>query len=334
MKVKNEYIKIKTGEKKYDFHNLILDTYLTKFITKQLNIESDIYNSLDHCLVKFDTPFTNITEESQIQCRDFDICLIPPKVWEQEEGAKQISITYKYINTEMILDYETGQGITDFSKFYGKKITAIGFSYSFNPVKYVDAILDTNNYDIYFLKNQPLEVVRKDTISTDADFVSNSKLIKSPTHLLPKGCEQIIYQPPIEYDGTVSSFYDRGRGIIYSIAFTTSYPNINSELKDELIIGQDIQVNYNKNVLTLSPLINTKELTLAPSKNLAPRSNLCPRPENYKYCIIKYKIFQVVHSLYNEDIIETKTDTGLFYYQIFSINKFGNLKLEIKYERG
>lgn len=335
MKVKNEFIKIKTGDKKYEFHNLILDNYLTKFVINQITHNASI--SLDYCLLKFDTPFTNITEDSQIQCRDFDICLIPPKVWEQEEGEKQASITYKYINTEMILDYDIGEGINDFSKFYGRKITAIGFAPTFNPVTYIGAVLDTNNYEIYFLENQPLEVIRKDNISTDADFVSNSKLIKSPTHLLPKGCEQIIYQPPIEHDeGAFAYFNNRGYGIIYSIGFTSFYPNANTKLEDELILDQDIQINYDKNVLILSPLINTEILTkkLAPLTNLAPNSSLSPRAVNYKYCVIKYKVFQEVHSLYDGEIISTETDTGLFYYQILPINKFGNLKLEIKYERG
>lgn len=335
MKVKNEFIKIKTGDKKYEFHNLILDNYLTKFVINQITHNASI--SLDYCLLKFDTPFTNITEDSQIQCRDFDICLIPPKVWEQEEGEKQISITYKYINTEMILDYDIGEGIKDFSKFYGRKITAIGFASIFSPVSYIGAILDTNNYEIYFLENQPLEIIRKDTISTDADFVSNSKLIKSPTHLLPQGCEQIIYEPPIEHDeGAFAYFHDRGYGIIYSIGFTSFYPNANTKLEDELILDQDIQINYDKNVLILSPLINTEILTkkLAPLTNLAPNSSLSPRAVNYKYCVIKYKVFQEVHSLYDGEIISTETDTGLFYYQIIPINKFGNLKLEIKYERG
>lgn len=335
MKVKNEYIKIRTGKKKYDFHNLILDNYLTKFVLNQ--ISNNASTSLEYCLLKFDTPFTNITEESQIQCRDFDVCLIPPKVWEQEEGEKQISITYKYINTGMILDYDIGEGITDFSKFYGRKITAIGFSPFFNPNVYIGAVLDTSNYEIYFMKNQPLEVIRKDNISSDADFVSNSKLIKSPTHLLPMGCEQIIYQPPIEYDdGAFASFNDRGYGIIYSIGFTPFYPSANTKLEEELILDQDIQINYNQNVLILSPITNAEVLTkkLSPSTNLAPRNSLCPRAVNYKYCVIKYKIFQTVHSLYDGEIIETETDTGLYYYQILPIDKFGELKLQIKYERG
>ena len=58
MKIKNELVSIKMGDKQYDFNNLILDEYLKRFVKAQLNknniTKANIERTLRYCLIKFD----------------------------------------------------------------------------------------------------------------------------------------------------------------------------------------------------------------------------------------------------------------------------------------
>ena len=64
MKIRNDLISIKIGKKQYDFNNLILDTYLQRFIKGQLDKDylTSVLNDkeLRYCLFKFDTPLENL----------------------------------------------------------------------------------------------------------------------------------------------------------------------------------------------------------------------------------------------------------------------------------
>lgn len=348
MKIKNDLVSIKIGRKQYDFNNLILDEYLKRFIKAQLDADNllYIYNSreLQYCLLKFDTPFENLTGDTVLKNSDFDICLTFSTQSNQIVNNKQISIQYNYKINEntIILDYNKpniqGIKITD---YYGKKITAIGFNSffaddtNFSYKVPVCAVLDTSNYNIYLQENQELAITRKDIITTDALFYSNNKdKVPGPVHLAPLGVPQIIYQPPIYSADSNSwrSFNDPGYGILYSIGLSSYVDYIDKEF----IIGQDVEVEENGTELNIKGLENylITDNSLFPSNNIYPSAGLYPVKTNYKYVILKYKVWQNVNSGDYDNIVTTLTDTGYYYYQAIPIDKFGELDLKIKYERG
>lgn len=139
MKIKNEIVSIKMGNRHYDFNNLILDEYLKRFVSNQLK-----YNALNTvatriqlscCLIKFDTPL-EFTNSSKIKNQDFDICFMGAK-YSQNITEKQIVTQYDY-DTSFIYDYEkqTGGDNLNVLDYYNRKITAIGFNTTWVPYDY------------------------------------------------------------------------------------------------------------------------------------------------------------------------------------------------------
>ena len=116
MKIKNDLISIKIGNKHYDFHNLILNIYLNKFVFNQLNIQ-EAYNKFNnrkdliYLVIKFDTPFENIDENSVIRNDEFDICASFNIKTEQEIKENQISTKYIY-NINDIVKYRISRRTT------------------------------------------------------------------------------------------------------------------------------------------------------------------------------------------------------------------------------
>jgi hypothetical protein len=343
MKIKNDLISIKIGKKRYDFTNLILDEYLKRFVNSQLD-ETKTRNmsnikDLECCLIKFDTPFTNIQNNSEIHNQEFDICLVGNLEYTEELGKKQITVRYKY-SSNFIWDYEkaTAQNIT-ISNYYGKKITAIGFNVwwgsdeNFETKLPICAILDVSNYNIYLQKNQNLEVVRKDIITTDAEFWSNSDKVKSPAHLTPKGIPAVLKQEDIvNEDGSVSKFNINAFGILYSIGLS-SYTDY---IDKEFVIGRDVQLEQNNTEIIIKGIENylsTDNPLFLDSNKLFTNSDLYPIKSNYKYILFKYKVWQEVVTRVDGQDVYTPTDTGTYYYQAIPIDKFGKNDFKIKYER-
>ena len=202
MRIRNDLVSIKIGKKQYDFNNLILNEYLNRFAKSQLDkdkirlIAND--KELSYCLLKFDTPL-EINEDVELDNEDFDVVLL--------EGASniikdisenEITIKYTYKSDWHWGNYNSGTGNLNNQKtikdYYGRKITAIGFNSYFGLTTNmawrarVCAVLDVSNYNIYLQKNQDFTITRKDIISSDAKFWSNSSKVKGPIHLAPSRC--------------------------------------------------------------------------------------------------------------------------------------------------
>lgn len=348
MKIKNDLISIKIGKKQYDFRNLILDEYLKVFASAQLSKDninlSTNKKELDYLFIKFDTPFENINGNTVLKNEDFDIVLLF-SCFSKIQNVTEKKITSQYLyeatNDIMIRDYSEGDSGQNHSiqEYVGKKITALGFntywttsSFMNNPVK---AVLDTSNFNIYIQENQDFTVTRKDIITTDALFYSNNKhKVPGPLHLMPMPNKAVI-EPNKIYDSTGTSAHigiDESYGIIYSIGLSSYIDRIDKEF----VIGQDIQIIQNGTELEIEGIENylNNENPLYPSSNLYPSSSLYPIKANYKYIIIKYKVWQNILSGTYENPVYTMTDTGYFYHQAIPIDKFGKLNMKIKYERG
>lgn len=352
MKIKNELVSLKIGNKKYDFKNLILDEYLKRFILRQLDTTTLRYIPyqimLNTILFKFDTPFENLSPQSEIFPENFDIAFIGEcKSVITIASPSIITTKYTYDMENFIYDYNKKKGGNlPFEDYYGKKIVAIGFSSyfaSFTNKNKVCAILDTSNYNIYMQANQKLECTRKDTISTDALFWSSDDRIKAPVHLSPYGGEPLLYQNP--YPGfreeDKKNFKARSaiptKGVLYSIGLS-SYTDY---IDKEFVIGKDVIVVQNGTELSIQSINNdfNFEKELHPNNLIYPSANLYPIKSNYKYVIFKYKVYQEIEKgVYDEDnnlnFEYIQTDTKSYYYQAIPIDKFGETNFKIKYERG
>ena len=343
MKIKNDLIRIENGSKKYDFNNLILDEYLKRFVKSQLDKEKSNYipylRKLKCCLLKFDTPFSDLKSDSEIHNQDFDVCFTF-NTYNQTINEKEIIVQYNYLG-KSVWDYNQSKNVYSLDEYIGKKITAIAFNSSFiSDANYdvkipVCAILDTSNYNIYIQKNQDLVITRRDIITTDAIFYSNNKSkVPGPLHLAPYGAPQIIYQPDIySEDGeSSSSYYNEAYGILYSIGLSSYVDYIDKEY----VIGTDVEVENNGTELNIKGIKEylTNDTSFFASENVFPNASLYPIKKNYKYVILKYKVYQIVHSGTYDDVIETIKDTGYYYYQAIEIDKLGKLNMKIKYERG
>ena len=341
MKIRNEFVKIQNGNKKYEFKNLILNEYLKIFAGFQLsttNIENVKFDkNIRFCLLKFDTPLENIDVDMKLHNQDFDICLKGETKKIQTGSKNQITMQYDY-NDEFIYDFRKSTGIdVKISDYYGRKITAIGFNRWWTNDSNVDesrkwlvcSVLDTSNYNIYLQENQDFVITRKDIITSDAMFyTSNKDKVPYPVHLAPIGVPQIIVQPEIDD----IKYYNNAYGILYSIGLS-SYPDY---IDKEYIIGEDLEAILNENEITITGLENylSTDSPLFSSKDIYASDDLYPVKTDYKYIIFKYKVWQNVHSKINNEIVTTYTDTGYYYYQSIPINKYGKTNLKIKYERG
>lgn len=348
MKIKNEMVNLKNGQKQFSFNNLILDEYLKKFVIGQLDYNKiNSYNTskeLKYCLLKFDTPIKTLSNSSILYNQDFDICFVGGCIYEQNINGNQIITDYSYDTKWVVWDYKKNTASDNYiSNYYGRKITAIGFnvtwmSYNEELGKYkfpVCAVLDTSNYNIYLQENQEISITRKDIITTDAIFYSNDKnKVPGPAHLIPFGIPQIINQPNLYNENKTSwvTFNNNCYGILHSIGIS-SYSDY---IDKEFIIGQDIEVENNGTELNIKGIKNylSTEHSFFCGDDIYSNTNLYPIKTNYKYIILKYKVWQMVARGNYNNYESIPTDTGYFYYQAIPTNKFGKSNLKIKYERG
>ncbi len=295
MKIKNDSVRIQIGNKKYDFHNLILNEYIKRLIKKQLSKESATNSTLTesailtYLLLKLDTPINNLTQDSSITNYDFDIAIIHGASKHQNISEKQVVMQYDYniLINDYVIDLnlvqqgkKSPETIKYLSDFYDRKITAIGFISHWYPYKEVPvcAVLDTSNYSIFLERNQDLTISRKDIITTDAEFSTNDKeKVKGPAHLSPLGLPQIIYQPSIvqtlkDDEGNdyikKHEFYDYAKGVLTSVGLSQNPNYIEKEYK----IGEDIQAVNNETEIEINGIINDEkeEGNAYPSDELFP----------------------------------------------------------------
>ena len=75
MKIHNEVVEIKIGNKKYEFKNLILNEYLKRFAEKQLDMfeNRNLLKSteLNYCFLKFDEPIENLNQNIELIPEEF-----------------------------------------------------------------------------------------------------------------------------------------------------------------------------------------------------------------------------------------------------------------------
>lgn len=327
MKIKNEYIKIKTN-KEIVLHNYIYDNYLKIFSTTQYN-ENELYKNesknLSNCFIKFDTELEDIKNAS---ITDFDISIASSQ--NEIVGSKQeVNAMYTYTTRKGIRVISTREATNDLNQYAGKKVTALGFG-----MNEIMACVDTSNYNVYIVKDEEFNVSRKDIITSDAICIGN----EYPVHLAPlfKTCE---------YESAKGVFIANIYAKLYSVGLGATI----GKMEEEYIIGEDInaikesdtsfgfnlrkgneQSVYPQNNLytedSLYPLPLYVQNEIHPQNNLHCSDTLYPLASNYKYVIYKYQLYYIDRGSAIEELQQ-------FYTMNYSTKVKGLFEIVNKIER-
>lgn len=335
MKIKNESVTIRIGNKEKAFHNLILDSYIDLFADSFLSFKKKM---LTYCFIKFDTT-QQINEESTTM--DYDTIL--------ETNFYKTSETYTENTIINSYTYDTAVvGYSEISEFQGHQITGIGFGdYNTDKQQYVlYAFLDVSKYQIIVQEGQEVVISRKDKITSDLLFYSPFSTVKYPVHLTMRGILDLI---GMEYNEVFSELYSVAFGTLYNKIDTEEIPVAELDFKKEdlgtvsLVGAQDYAIYPNIDLFPSSELFpgrsseGLKKLEIPdrgegqyPSSLLFPSTELYPKQSSPKYVIYKFKLY-IRRWEGEKEIVE---DTGYYYYQAQAIDGTGVIKLTIKYERG
>lgn len=195
----------------------------------------------------------------------------------------------------------------DLTPYDGKKITAIGFAgvYMFRDVKGVYEIyacLDTSNYAITIDADKPLNITRKDNISSNAICDGYNY----PLHLAP--ILELKEIPTTKEDDYEDRYL---RSILYSVGFGSKVGQMQQEFKigDEaeietiddftygVVMKNPVEVPiYPKTALQPSvskyPLEPKYTMTIYPQETaLQPVATKYPMKTGYTYIIFKYRLY-------------------------------------------
>lgn len=308
MKIKNEEVGIKIGNKEHKFRNMIMDTYLDVFAENFTNFK---YKGLPYCLISFTKLNYGMNEQSTSM--EYDVTLELSLDDDYETITPQGVVNkYYYRNEEaespMIKD------------FIGKTIKSIGFAdYNYETHELsLRAYLDVSRYNITIQENQPLIISRVDKITTDLNFWASSNLIKGPIHLTKNG---ILDMVGYNYNRIIPKLYSIGFGILpYTINKEYLAENLIIQKTGTGIIeiNNQLDTGYRKNLYF--------------SDDLYMSDNLLLKQANYPFLIYKFKLYEETYPDPEEDVV--LVDTQRYYTQYQELRKYGKINLKIKYERG
>ena len=320
MKIKNEYVQIKIGNKTWTKHNMILNEYLYKLFNSQINEEHD--NCLiTNCFIKLDTPIQNVDYDSQILPSSFDF-----GIWNDISSSqkfKKIAITSSnYLKFQYYFGYEnniyTGsyQSAT-LSQFVNRKIMGIGFGYgNENPIF---AYLDTSNMNMVINANEKIMISRVDSLQTKGIC----KGIEYPLHLVNDLANYEIEYKEIDIGGRTINVKETTMAKLYSVGFG----NTQGLMEEEYLIN-DVQTDIDDNSITLN-VQRDKQVGIYPSNSL--NTGFVPIKDNSKYLMFKYKLYRRYYNDAYEEYGITELDR---YYTMNLENKdFGDLNIKLKIER-
>lgn len=316
MKVRNDYVKIKTNEKEYTFHNLILDEYLDLFAKGNIEINDNAgYKAMMYCLIKLDNEL-QFNEDSKISNHDFDFIIadtmnLRNKIINGDIvfNTNQVVTNYNYLGNNCF-KYENGTTKSaELEDYINRKITTIAFCATINEEQNVFSILDVSKFNIIITSGMELNIKRRDSIENDMIFYSDNPQITFPVHLSPYGIPSVYGS---ETKDNNAKIYSIGLGY---------YPNKVEIEKNILLYETDVSKTGEVSIQGIE--INKKGSPMYPSIRLYPNNKLYPSQRRYKYIILKYGL--------HEDGI----NLGAFYSQAMKITKnYGINSLKIKYERG
>lgn len=311
MKIKNEEVSIKIGNKIKTFTNLIMNSYLDLFADSFLDFKQ---KNLPYCLVNFTKNNMNIDENSTEMQYD---TILEADFASNIEILTGSNIVNKYFYKDPVASYPY------LEDFQGQQIRQLGFANWDNTKQdYVlYAYLDVSKYNIIIQDSQPVTISRVDKISSDMQFWANSKRLKAPYHLTGRGFLELL---GMDYQTIIPKLHSIGFGVL-------PYRFVNEYLAEDLTIskGETGIVNITED------FYNYKNNDLYPREDLYPRDDLYPQTPTANLLMYKFKMYKIVYPDPSSDEYELE-DTGLYYIQYRELrdNEYGKLNLKIKYERG
>ena len=311
MKIENEEVSIKIGNKTKTFKNLILNSYLNLFADSFLNFKE---KNLPYCLVNFTKNNININEYSTGMQYD---TILEADFSNNIEVLTGSNIVNKYFYQNPVA------GMNYLGDFKGQTIKELGFAnYDYETDKYIlYAFLDVSKYQITIQDNQPLTISRVDKISSDMKFWANNPKLKAPYHLTARGLIETI---GMEYHTIIPELYSVGFGVL-PYSFVKEYE------RDDLMMLR----NLLGTISIPNLLYNFKNNDLYPNENLYPNEDLYPQTPTASLLIYKFKMYKKVYPNSESDNYELE-DTGMYYTQFRELkdSEYGKFSLRIKYERG
>lgn len=312
MKILNNNVTIKIGKKTYDFHNLILDTYLKKMVNSQQS--DDITQwcppTLSKCFVKFDR-ILEFDKKSILTEDDFDISLGVTSIIEKNStGGSIVNYQYSLSQTD------------EWNNYTDKKITSLGFADLSNNFY---ACLDCSNYSLTIKQNEDISIARTDTFKTDAYFNSNNSNVNYPVHLSIRGIPSFISTGTDDYPLVGRYAYAH----LKSVGLGTNRNNMSKEIQ----INEN-NVTYTDDSIIFNDLANGKivEGLYYPASNKYPSSSRYPIKTGklYSYIFFKFEIYHLLSDYSGNNIAQ---DSNYYYTLSVPIKEDGTFDFSIKYER-
>jgi len=314
MKIKNEYVEIKTGKKRYIKQNMILDIYLKRLFDMQYKTNHDT-TMINACFLNFTEPI-DVQYDSILTENDFDV--IMTNISDNDKYFKKISILNKNtIKLKYVFD-DTSSFYKDHS--YGTKsvlydyinipLYGIGFGYlDPNDNGIVFAYLDTSNMNIIINAEESLSVSRLDILQSDGMI----KGYDFPLHLVN---DSAFYE--MRYEGLRNKWVKKA--ILTNIYYGTYYGNVEGlPITPTSIELEDNSVTYHVSRIKQEGRILGQDLTL-------PFTLL---PDNSKTIVLQYDIYEQLTDDYSSIIA-----TDEKYYMVYNNEDEGNLKIKLSIERG
>jgi len=309
MKVSNEFVEVKIGNRKFTRKNMILNTFLKKIF------DSQIYNStfapyIGSCYLKLNEPLNNVDYDSILQPSDFDISLAGTGKCDKIVAKNSIKTIYKFDNSNYSYNGNTYQG-KNLDMFDGQKITAIGFGQRLVGIL---AFIDTSNMNIIINSKENFEVTRVDNFQSDG--VCND--FDYPLHLVNN---------IVRYEGkfTGLAIEEHTEAQLYSVGFG----NVEGLMEEEYLI-EDVEIDRDDYSITFN-IPRTQKNGAYPSENL--RLGFYPIKDNSKYLIFKYRLYRKSQNVLT-GVIQDITYLDQYYTMSKPNTDFGDLNIKLKIERG
>ena len=312
MKISNEYVEIKIGNKVYKKQNMLLNKYLKSIFDMQINDEHNDL-TINFCYLKLDTPINNVGYDTELTRDDFDVAL-----WAEYKNnilvtdKNNIKLIYKFAGSRIIYKVNNSwEGTLDFNIFSGRKITAIGFGTTSDCL----AFLDTNNMNIIINKDEKIMITRVDNIVSDGIV----KGLEYPLHLI----NNIANKDNKTISISDNLYSETTRAILYSVGFGNTLG-----LMEEEYLIDDVTSSSDDYSITFD-VSRTKKVGYYPSEDL--QLGFYPIMDNSKYLVFKYRLYRrYYNSSINQYVINYLDD----YYTMSKPNEnFGNLEIKLKIER-
>lgn len=302
MKINNEYVEIKLGNKTFVKQNMILNTYIDRIFNMQINTDYDDF-FLTYCYLKFDEPL-EVDYDSYLTRDNFDVGF-----WSEYSrhnfigNSNNIKFFWKFGNTRTI--------INSLDDFVGKKITGIGFGDYYRCYAY----LNTNNMNIILNQNEKIMINRVD------NFISDGILngLDYPLHLI----NNVADRDPKQITINEEHFRETTRAQLYSVGFG----NKEGLMSEEYLVNE-IQTEVGNNYITFN-VEEEKTNMIFPNVDIFPTATLFPVKEN-QYIIFKYRLYRRYKDS-NEQYVVTYLDQ--YYTMAIKNENFGNLEIKLKIER-